>query len=232
VTAPATGQAANIPILMYHHLADLPANASELQQTWTVAPKNFEAQMNWLSQRGYHTITMAQLVAHLKRQHPLPVNPIVITFDDGWAEQYTIAFPILQRLGLIGTFFVYTTPIDRNSYLSWTQLSEMSNAAMDIQAHSLTHPHLRTLAPEEAFKEIAESKRILEKRLGKPVVAFNYPFGEYDNAVIDLVKRAGFESAVSLAAGYKQRQNELFVLHRIRVSYLDTLEDFAKRLPQ
>jgi peptidoglycan/xylan/chitin deacetylase (PgdA/CDA1 family) len=173
-----------------------------------------------------------QLVAHLKRQHPLPVNPIVISFDDGWAEHYTIAFPILRRLGLIGTFFVYTTPIDRNPYLSWTQVIEMSNAGMDIQAHSLTHPHLRTLVPEEAFKEIAESKRILEKRLGKPVVAFDYPFGEYDNAVIDLVKRAGFESAVSLAAGYKQRTDELFVLHRIRVSYLDTLEDFVKRLPQ
>ncbi len=64
------------------------------------------------------------------------------------------------------------------------------------------------------------------------MVAFNYPFGEYDNAVIELVKRAGFESAVSLAAGYKQRADELFVLHRIRVSYLDSLEDFVKRLPQ
>jgi peptidoglycan/xylan/chitin deacetylase (PgdA/CDA1 family) len=232
ITPPANNQPAIVPILMYHHLADLPSHATELEQTWTVAPKNFEAQMAWLSQRGFHTITMAQLVAHLKDRQPLPSHPIIISFDDGWAEQYSIAFPILKRYGFIGTFFVYTNPLDRQPYLTWAQLQEMALARMDIQAHSLSHPHLRALPVEAAYKEIAESKAILEKRLGKPVIAFNYPFGEYNASVIEMVRRAGFESAVTLASGYKQRADELFTLHRIRISYNDSLDDLIKRLPQ
>jgi peptidoglycan/xylan/chitin deacetylase (PgdA/CDA1 family) len=231
-TAPAAGDAGIVPILMYHHLADQPSNASELNLTWTVAPKNFDAQMNWLADRGFHTISMGQLLAYLKQRQPLPSKPIVISFDDGWEEQYVSAFPSLRKNNFIGTFFVYTTPIDHSQFLTWAQLQEMSAAGMDIQAHTLTHPHLRTLAPDAAFKEIADSKSILEKRLGKPVTFFDYPFGEYNAAIIDMLKRAGFEGAVTLAAGYKQRADELFTLHRIRVSYNDTLDDFAKRLPQ
>ena len=231
VTGPAPGKAAIIPILMYHHLQKLPNDATELRLTWTVAPENFDAQMALVAQRGFHAITMAQLVGQLKDGKPLPAKPIVISFDDGWEEQYAVAFPILKKYHLIGTFFIYTRPIGHALYMTWAQLQEMSAAGMDIQAHTLTHPHLRALPPDEAMKEISDSKSILETRLGKPIVAFAYPFGEYDAAVIDMLKRAGYQSAVTLAAGYNQRADELFTLHRIRVSYQDTLEDFAKRLP-
>ena len=230
VTAPAPGKAAVVPILMYHHIQDL-SGASELVETWTVAPGNFDAQMSLIAQRGFHAITMAQLVGQLRDGKPLPSKPIVISFDDGWAEQYTVAFPILKKHNLIGTFFVYTRPLDHAAYLSWAQLQEMTAAGMDIQAHTLTHPHLRELAPDEAMKEISESKKVLETRLGKPIVALAYPFGEYNASIIDMLKRAGFASAVTLAAGFNQRADELFTLHRIRVSYRDTLEDVAKRLP-
>ena len=230
-TAPAPGESAIVPILMYHNLRDLPGNASELQRTWTVAPSAFEAQVKWLAEHRFHTITMAQLVAHLKRQSPLPTKPLIISFDDCWEEQYTVAFPILKKYNFIGTFFVYTNPLDRKSYLTWAQLQEMSAAGMDIQAHTLTHPHLRAIASLEAQTEISESKKILESKLKKPVVALSYPFGEYNASVIEMLKRAGFESAVTLAAGYRQRADELYTLHRIRVSYPDTLDEFAKHLP-
>jgi peptidoglycan/xylan/chitin deacetylase (PgdA/CDA1 family) len=231
VTAPAPGKPASVPILMYHHVQDLASDATELQLTWTVSPQNFDAQMALVARRGFHTITMGQLVAHLKGGKPLPAKPIVISFDDGWEEQYATAFPILKKYHLIGTFFVYTRPIDHGQFMTWAQLKEMSAAGMDVQAHTLTHPHLRTLPPDEAMKEIADSKSIIETHLGKPVVAFAYPFGEYNVSIIDMVKRAGYESAVTLAAGYQQRADELFTLHRIRVSYQDTLDEFAKRLP-
>jgi peptidoglycan/xylan/chitin deacetylase (PgdA/CDA1 family) len=174
---------------------------------------------------------MAQLVAHLKQRQPLPAKPIIISFDDGWQEQFSTAFPILTKYGLSGTFFVYTQPLDHTQYKTWAQVRELAAAGNDIQSHSITHPHLRTLAPDAAYKEIAESKTTLEKRLGKPVVAFCYPFGEYNNTVIEMLKRAGYESAVTLAGGYRQRADELYTLHRIRVSYKDTLDEFAKRLP-
>jgi peptidoglycan/xylan/chitin deacetylase (PgdA/CDA1 family) len=231
VTAPALGGEAHVPILMYHHIGDLPIDATELQTTWTVTPKNFDAQMQWLARSGFRSISMAQLVAHLKNRQPLPTKPIIISFDDGWEEQFSTAFPIMTRYGLSGTFFVYTQPLDHTEFMTWAQVQELAAGGMDIQSHSITHPHLRTLTSDVAFKEIADSKAVLEKRLGKPVVAFCYPFGEYSNAIIEMVKRARYESAVTLASGYRQRADELYALHRIRVSYNDTLDDFAKRLP-
>lgn len=230
ITASPNGEAI-IPILMYHHIADLPIDATELRMTWTVSPKSFDAQMQYLARNGFRTISMAQLVAHLKYRQPLPAKPIIISFDDGWQEQYTTAFPILTKYGLSATFFVYTRPLDHTEFMTWAQVRELDAAGMDIQSHSITHPRLRTLAPDAAFKEIAESKAILEKRLGKPVIAFCYPFGEYNNAIIEMVKRAGYESAVTLASGYRQRAEEIYTLRRLRVSYRDTLDDFIKRLP-
>lgn len=232
VTAPPAGSAAVLPILMYHHLADLAADATELDKTWTVSPAAFRAQMKLLTDRGFHSVSMPQLVAFFKQGKPLPDKPIVISFDDGWEEQYKQAYPALKQVGLIGTFFVYTKPIDHAPYMTWDQLKEMSASGMDVEAHTLTHPHLRTIAPDQAEKEITDSKSVLEKQLGKTVVALSYPFGEYDAAVVAMVKGAGFQSAVSLNPGYRQRVDELFMLHRIRVSYNDTLEDFAARLPK
>ncbi len=231
ITPPAPGQPAIIPILMYHHLAILPSGATTLDRTWTVAPKNFEAQMEWLAGHGYHAITMVQVVAHLKRGQNLPTKPVVITFDDGWEEGYTVAFPILKRLGLTGTFFVYTNAIGRSAFIKWPALEEMSAAGMDIQSHSLSHPHLRALDANAAAKELAESKGILEKRLGKPVVAFDYPFGEYNDQLVGILKRAGYESAVTIASGVKQRPEDLFALKRTRIEYSTTLEEFVKTMP-
>ncbi len=216
---------------MYHHIEDLPPMASELDLTWTVSPENFRAQMDYLAQRGYQTITMPQLVAHLKERKPLPAKSIIISLDDGWGEGYAVAFPVLKRYNFGGTYYVYTNPLDRSRYLSRAQLREMVSAGMDIQAHTLSHPHLRLLAPDAAYNEIADSRNLLEKEIGTAVTSFAYPFGEYNSAVIEMVKRAGFQSAVTIASGYRQRASELHTLPRIRVSYRDTLKDFAARLP-
>lgn len=232
VTAPALNDAAFVPILMYHHLKDLPANATELDLTWTVAPKNFQAQMEWLAQRNYHSITMSALIGHLKQGTLLPAKPIVISFDDGWVDDYAVAFPLLKKDNFIGTFFVYTQPIGHSQLtLSWDQIKEMSAAGMDFQGHTLTHPHLTQLSPDSAAREIGDAKKTLEAHLGKSIVTFAYPFGEYNSVVLELVKRAGFESAVTIDPGYRQHVDKIFQLQRIRISYKETLDDLQKKLP-
>jgi peptidoglycan/xylan/chitin deacetylase (PgdA/CDA1 family) len=231
-TAPASNQPALVPILMYHHINDLAASASELDLTWTVPPKNFQFQMEWLAQHEFQTITMAQLNAHLKDHAPLPARPIAITFDDGWSEGYSVAFPVLKKYNFVGVYFAYTQPLDRSPlYLSWRQIEEMSASGMSFEAHTLTHPHLRELSADTMMNEIAGSKKVLETRLNKPVDSFAYPFGEYNNAVIDTVKRAGFSSALTIDPGYHQRTDRIYQLQRIRISYNDTIKDFAAKLP-
>ncbi len=231
--AQATGDgAAVIPILMYHKLKDLPNATSELGRMWTVAPQNFEEQMQWLARHGFHAITLAQLAGHLKHGQPLPPRPIVISFDDGLKEHYTVVFPILKRHNMVGTFFIYTSAIGQPWFATWEELRAMSAAGMDIQSHTVTHRYLRALAPDEREQEIVESKRVLERRLGTPVIALSYPYGDYDSALIELLMRAGYECAVGYRpGGYRQRRDELYMLRRIRVGYGDTLEEFARRLP-
>ncbi len=233
ITAPVPNEAALVPILMYHHLADLPADATELDLTWTVAPKNFQAQIEWLAQKNYHTISMAGLNAHLKQRAPLPPKPIVISFDDGWEDDYTVAFPVLKKYNFIGTFFPYTQPLGYSQLtLTWNQIAEMAAAGMDFGGHTITHPHLTQLSPESAAHEIADAKKTLETRLNKPVVTFAYPFGEYNSVVLDLVKQAGFDSAVTIDPGYRQRADKIYQLQRIRISYKETMDDLQKKLPE
>lgn len=231
ITPPPAGRPAAIPILMYHHITDLAPTESALEHDWTVAPGNLDAQMSWLVEHGFHTISLAQLAAFFTGSQPLPQKPLVLTFDDGWEDDYSTAFPILKKHNYTATFFVYTSPLDHKQFLSWSQLAEMVKAGMEIGSHTLTHPHLKDLSTEEAKKEIQDSKATLEKRLGIPITTFAYPFGDYTSAIVDQVKQAGYETAVSISGGYNQSSNQLFLLHRIRVSYKDTLPDFASRLP-
>ncbi len=216
---------------MYHQLSELGKGAPLLDLTWTVSPQNFQAQMNWLAQQGYRTVTFPQVVAYLKHAQPLPSRPVLITFDDGWLQGYTEAFPVLRQHSFSATYFVYTDAMGRPSSISWEQLQEMSKAGMDVGSHTLSHPHLRQLGTDQAFREIAESRSILERRLNRPVTTFDYPFGEYDSSTVELVKRAGFESAVTIAPGFKQSLEGVFTLRRIRVSYETTLAELAKSLP-
>lgn len=217
---------------MYHTIRELDANAGKVDLDWTVAPKDFQAQIDWLVQHGYHTISMAQLNAHLKERAALPIKPIMITFDDGWVEGYTIAFPALKKNNLIGIYFVYTQPLDQNPrYLSWKEIDEMSAAGMDFEAHTITHPDLRKLSPDNAMREISEPKKLLETRLNKPVIAFAYPFGEFNSAVIEMVKRAGYENAVTINPSYRQSADQIYQLGRIHVSYNDSLQVLAGKLP-
>lgn len=221
----------NVPIFIYHHVAQLPATANSALRRWTVIPEKFEEQIKWFAQNGYHTITMAQLTAHLKKGQPLPPDTIILSFDDGWVDHYTTVLPVLKKYNFTGTFFVTTDSVGHSAFVSWAQLEEMSKAGMDIQAHSLTHPHLDKLSSEEAFEEIMGSKKAIEDHLSKPAVVFAYPFGSYNDAVIRMVKRAGFESAASVSGmnqGYME--GHLYTLSRYAVTGDDTIDDLAQRL--
>jgi peptidoglycan/xylan/chitin deacetylase (PgdA/CDA1 family) len=218
---------------MYHHIQDLPPNASRLRKIWTVAPTAFEAQMQYLAQNHYNAISVAQLVAYFQDGQPLPAKPIIITFDDAWLDQYTVAFPILVKYGLRGTFFIPSKYPDHGAtILTWAQVLEMDAAGMEFGSHTIGHRPLAGLAREVALYEIRESKRVIENRLGHTTIALAYPNGSYDAAVIELLRENGYRAAVTIAGGYKQNGNDLFRLRRIPVSYADSLEDFIARLPQ
>ncbi len=233
LSPPTVDQAAPIPILMYHHLEQLGANASTVQQDWTVSPANFIAQLDYYQSQGYHTVTLGQVLAFFEKGAPLPIHPMVLTFDDGWIDDYTVAFPALRARGMVGTFFVPTQFADAGgkTLLGWDQIKEMDAAGMEFGGHTINHPNLTQVSADEVLRQLQTSKTKMETRLGHPTLALSYPNGAYNSEVINRARRVGYRAAVGLCCGYQIKADMLMTLPRIRISYNDTLAAVIKRLP-
>jgi peptidoglycan/xylan/chitin deacetylase (PgdA/CDA1 family) len=216
-----------VQILLYHHLQDLPPTASPLLRAWTLSPKKLDSQVEWLTEHGFHTVTMAQLVAHLKHRQPLPPKPIVLTFDDGWRDHYNVAFPILKKYNSVATFFIITGEVGHSAYMNWEQIQAMAAAGMDMEAHSLTHPKLTLISTQEAFHEILQSKQDLESRMHRSVTVFAYPFGAFNDTIMDMVKRAGFDGAAAVHGMNTGYMDGLYTLYRKVVMNYEGLDNFA-----
>jgi peptidoglycan/xylan/chitin deacetylase (PgdA/CDA1 family) len=233
LTPPSRGQPVFIPILMYHHLEQLAPSASLTLKTWTVSPSNFRDQLDYLMTHGYHTISFSQLDAFFEESRPLPLHPVILTFDDGWSDDYTVAFPALNERGMVGTFFVPTSYAGApgGKLLSWDQIAEMDAHGMEFGGHTINHADLEQLSKDEALRQLQVSKAKMEEKLGHSTIAFSYPFGTYNADVVAEVRQVGYRVAVGLCCGYKLRADILLTLPRIRISYDDRLSDLARKLP-
>ena len=186
-----------LPILVYHIVR--PSDPSDSQAVKDIAqtPEVFDAQMKYLADAGYRIVSFADLERHYKSGAALPRNPVIISFDDGWSNQFRYAFPILKKYRYSATFFVFTNPIGINkSFITWGELREMRAAGQTIGSHSLSHPYLTRISdPTKLWNEVASSKERLEKELGAPVTEFAYPFGQYNPSIVAMVEKAGYTSA-------------------------------------
>jgi peptidoglycan/xylan/chitin deacetylase (PgdA/CDA1 family) len=220
-----------VPVLLYHHLQTLKANAGTDWEDSTVTPQAFEEQMAYLAAHNFHSTSVADLIAYLEQGRPLPENPVIITFDDGWEETYTVGFPILRKYGLSATFFIPANWVENlDGTLSWAQIEEMDRAGMEIGSHTMTHPYLIKSTPEMLTWELENSKARLEKHTSKPVIALAYPFGLYDDNVIQQTKAAGYRAAFTIEPGLWASRDRIFQLPRIDIPYSTDLNTFAADL--
>jgi peptidoglycan/xylan/chitin deacetylase (PgdA/CDA1 family) len=186
-----------VPILMYHYIREADATADPVGFRLSVRPDRFAEQMDWLAAEGYHPLRMSDLAACLRGLIACPPRPVAITFDDGYDNAATVALPILMRHGFPATFYIITGNVGRAGYLSWEQVRALRDGGMEIGAHTITHPALSALPLQQAQAEIVGSKQELERRLGIAITSFSYPTGDYDEAVAELVRAAGFTNAVT-----------------------------------
>lgn len=214
---------------MYHYVSEPPADADIYRRDLSVTPANFEAQLAWLQSQGYESITLTDLVYHLARGWPLPDKPVILTFDDGYRDNYTNAFPLLQKYGYTGTFFLVTGPIDFENpdYLTWDMVEEMHQAGMDFQPHSYRHLDLRGTGLDFLIFEILAPKEAIEARTGETPRFYAYPSGRYDDRTIAVLKSADYWGAVITEQGATHTSDGLFELDRVRVRWRHTVEDFA-----
>mgnify|MGYP005849589707 CR=1 FL=1 len=208
-----------IPILMYHYIRVAPAN-DQLGANLSVSPENFAAQVKWLYDDNYRSIKLADLAdserKEISRIYHEEKKPIVFTFDDGYLDAYTQAFPVLKKYGFIGTFFIIKDYVDRENYLTGEKIREMEEAKMEFGSHTLTHPDLTKISINEARRQIFDSKGEWQ--------VFCYPAGRFDETVVGLVKEAGYLAAVTTKIGVARQDDDLLELRRVRVEDVSAQE--------
>ncbi len=219
-----------LPILMYHHVGLLPPNPDGIRRDLTVAPDRFEGLLKYLAENRIQTVYLDQLLDHWAGRDELPARAVALTFDDGYDDNYDYAFPLLRKFGMAGTFFIVTDLVGRSGYMNWSQLEEMAQSGMSIQAHSANHADLTAVAPAELNRQLVAPKRLLEERLGQPVRFLAYPSGRFNRAVIVAAHAAGYEAAVTVNFGTIQQAAGPYELRRVRVRGADTVEQLVARL--
>ncbi len=219
-----------IRILNYHRISE---EGYEKSATG-VSPSNFEAQMHFLSTNGYRAISLFDLLQYLNKGLKLPEKAVSITFDDGYMDNYSHAFPILKKYNFTASIFLITSSIGKTyedeKMLTWDQIKEMNEYGIDFGSHGITHPRLTKLPINEAVKEVRESKRFLEESLGKEILLFCYPHGDFNADMKTIVKESGYTCACSTIPGGNMAACDLFALKRTWISPKDTLFDLEKKL--
>lgn len=215
-----------IPILMYHYVREFNDPKDKIGTNLSVSPTNFDKQMNWLKTNNYRTVNSNYLLNPVK----LDFKPIILTFDDGYRDMYTDAFPILIKYRFTGTFYIVSDYVNENNerYLNWDMVKEMSDAGMTIGSHTLTHIDLTKNSDVKINTEIAESKKIIGEKIGKDIEDFCYPSGKFNNSIANIVKNAGYQTATTVKTGAVTQKSDLFQLPRYRIENTTNLEKILK----
>lgn len=235
-----------VPILMYHYVSEVPTNDPSplLRLSLSVAPKIFTAQLDQIKARGYHSITLNQLMNALYYKAPLPAKPIIFTFDDGYEDAYQFAYPILKAHGYTGTFYIITGKVGWQGQLSWPQIHEMLDNGMQMGSHTVHHVDMGQVflnSPQQAQQELQVSKSTLEQQLAIPIQHFCYPNGSpfktgslrLRQSIVALLTQDGYTDATTDpgATGIMQNSQTPMALLRIRVDGRNSLAKFISNLP-
>lgn len=238
-------KAINVPILMYHYISDVPLHDPNptLRRSLSVSAKLFGQQLDYLKSQGYHTITFNQLMSALYYGTSLPTRPVILTFDDGYDDAYTAAYPALLSRGYSGMFYIITGKVGWKGQASWDQLREMLTNGMQIGSHTIHHVDMGATylsSRLQAQQELQISQEDLQKNLGIVIQHFCYPNGgpfkgnnyPLQQAVVSLLASDGYIDATTDPGptGISQDSQKPFVLLRLRVSGNSTLQYFEQMM--
>jgi len=230
-----------VPVLMYHKVGNPPAD-SKLKSLW-VQPDKFRRQMAYLARGGFHAVTFKDLYNAWDKNVPLPQKPVLITFDDGYANNYEQALPILRDFGFRATLFVVVEMVGRQNdwhdaktegridMVTWQQLKDLQRAGWEIGSHTLHHPRLPKLSRAAIDEELRTSRQVIGERLEEVPQTFAYPYGAGEDVpeIREQVAQAGYRIAVGIHSGkwdLVRFKSSPFNLPRVFVRGDDTMLDF------
>jgi peptidoglycan/xylan/chitin deacetylase (PgdA/CDA1 family) len=200
-----------VPILAYHQVGDID------DDIYSITASQFEEQLAYLKKNGYHAISFEDLFNFYDGQGKLPTKPVIITFDDGYEDNYITALPILEKYNMSATVFIVPNLIGTEDYLSWQQVTEMQRRHTEIGSHTMSHIAMDEISEEQQRWEASESKTVLEQHMGKPIRFFAYPFGSFTTATERILKEAGYRGACTGITGLNDQRTDAYALRRINV---------------
>jgi peptidoglycan/xylan/chitin deacetylase (PgdA/CDA1 family) len=211
-------------ILMYHHVAPEsalpPSGERRPSDGWnfTISPDAFSTQIGYLIDRGMEVISLDDYALYVRNNRRAPSGKFVITFDDGWRDNFEYALPILRSYGVSATFYIISSTLGegRNSelYMDILQLKGLLKEGMVLGSHTRNHPDLTSLSPEDLRAEIFGSRQDLRDLLGADIKHFAYPGGSYNSRVISEVENSGYESACTVFGPGVQGLSGMYMLYR------------------
>jgi len=206
-----------VPILNYH------SAGGDVADDYNVPVTAFEQQLDWLAKKGFHTVSLHDLIESRRTRTPLPEGAVILTFDDGRSDALQVVLPSLRERGMHATFFIITGLVGQPGYLSWDGVRELAAAGMEIGSHTATHPRLADLADARVDDELRASRLRLEEELRRPVEALAYPY----NSVRGRIARAAWATGYRVAvAGSRHGSADLFRLRRVPVNGRISMEQF------
>lgn len=231
---------------MYHYLSEPPPGADRYRRDLSVSPEVFEQHLAYLKKEGYQTISLDDLIYYLAQGRPLPAGDksILITFDDGYVDNYDNAFPLLQKYGFTGVFFVITELAERASagmtapdgvryadvYMGWDQLREMAAAGMEVECHARVHEDLTENDDARLVWQVLGCREMIESQLGQRPRYVAYPSGIYDQRVASVFASDGYWAGITTQQGTLQDSAHPFELKRLRIRNTTTPEQLAELL--
>lgn len=219
----------SVPILLYHYVAYNPNPKDTQRDALSVPPDKFDAQMDYLSKNGYTPITLDTLYGIYNKQTSAPNRPVILTFDDGYDNFYSIVFPILRKYNFHAVSFISTGLVGGSYYMNWNQIKEIqSSGLVNFEDHTVTHANLPTLSYAQTLKQMVDSKNTLTSQTGYPVNFIAYPFGTTNSSVQQAARQAGFVGG--LGTWFGKATGGSMNMPRIRVSGFWSIKEFASRL--
>ena len=202
------------PVLEYHTITDTPEEDSE---RYNVTPAEFNSQLDYLKENGYNTITMRDFIEAKNGRFTMPDNPIILTFDDGYEDNYTNMLPILEAHNMKAVVYVIANNIGKPEYLTFEELRDMQNRGIEIGCHTANHRPLTELNREELMHEISDSKIYLEWNGINYIISFSYPNGLYNDESINIIKEQNYFTAVTGEAGLNNFETDQYLMHRVNI---------------
>lgn len=226
-------------ILMYHNI-DIPPKGARIPNLY-VTPRMFTFQMWYLRFAGFKVVSLQEMLDTVSKG-AVTVNLAALTFDDGYLDFYKNAYPVLRQYEYPSTIYVVSGLVEKvNSWdvrnesfskplMDWNTIREISKNGVQIGSHTITHPELTRIPPDEQNREIAGSKKELEEHLNQPIEAFCYPGGDHNEQVKESVKKAGYRHAVTTQRGHVERGYDPFALRRIPIKLITNPFSFLYKL--